>query len=137
MERDMRKQKNAAAVALLAVLVLAGGALAARQTSSLSLVVLESSKATTAPATEPSYGDRITFDVTTTETHPSVNVRCFQDGAWVYDGWANFWGTLSRDFTLTSNYWTGGAANCTARLLHFDRQGRERTLASMDFLVSA
>ena len=133
----MRNTKIAAATGLLCLLVLAGGALAAKPTSSFSLVVLGSERIATASA-EPSYGDQITFNIVTNETaNPSVNVRCFQDGTWVYDGWGNFWGTLSRDFTLKSNYWTTGAASCTARLLYFDRQGRERTLASLDFDVSA
>jgi hypothetical protein len=127
------------AAALIAVLVLAGGALAARSTSSLNLVVLSSSRTTASIPAEPSFGGQITFDVNTSESHPSVNVRCFQDGSWVYDGWQSFWPGYVPEpiFTLSSLYWTSGAASCTARLLYFDRQGRERTLTSMDFHVSA
>ena len=57
----------------------------------------------------------------------------------MYDGWQSFWPGYVPEpiFTLSSLYWTSGAANCTARLLYFDRQGRERTLTSMDFHVSA
>jgi hypothetical protein len=130
--------KHAVAAALIAGLVLAGGALAARSTSSLNLVVLGARTAASEP-TEPSYGGQITFDVSTSESHPSVNVRCYQAGSWVYDGWQSFWPGYVPEpvFTLSSLYWTGGAADCIARLLYFDRQGRERTLTSLAFHVAA
>jgi len=135
----MRKSTIAQLLGLVAVLVVAGVATAAKGSSSLSLVVLGSGSAGAAATATPSQGGQITFDVSTTETdHPSVNVRCYQGGSWVYDGWQSFWpGTHDPVFTLSSLYWTSGAADCTARLLYFDRQGRERTLASMDFHVAA
>jgi hypothetical protein len=138
----MRKDKIAMVVGAVAALVIAASAFAAKQTSSLRLVVLGSGSAPAAAATaEPSQGGQITFNVSTTETnHPSVNVRCYQDGTWVYDGWQSFWaGAADHDpiFTLSSLYWTAGAADCTARLLYFDRQGRDRTLATTDFHVTA
>ena len=82
----------------------------------------------------------ITFDVSTTETNrPYVNVRCYRGGVFVYDDWAALWaGAPESDaFTLSSGYWTGGAADCTARLVAFDKQGREQTLASKAFHVNA
>ena len=137
----MRKDKIAMAVGAVAALVIAATALAAKPTSSLRLVVLGSGSAPAAAATsEPAQGGQITFEVRTTETdHPSVNVRCYQDGTWVYDGWQSFWAGYVPEpvFTLSSLYWTSGAADCTARLVYFDRQGRLRTLASTDFHVAA
>ena len=137
----MRKDKIAIIVGAIVALVVAATAFAARQTSSLSLVVL-SSEATPAAAAapEPTQGGQITFNVSTTQTdHPSVNVRCYQDAAWVYDGWQSFWpGAASHDpvFTLSSNYWTSGGADCTARLVYYDKRGLPHTAASMDFSVA-
>jgi hypothetical protein len=133
-EQQMRKHTIAAMGAFLAILVATGIAAAAKPSSSLSLVVGASSPSATV---QPSYGSDITFNVTTTETdQPYVNVRCYQGTAFVYDGWGFFAGGAQPAFTLSSMYWTGGAADCTARLLYFDKQGRQRTLASLDFQVS-
>jgi hypothetical protein len=125
-------------VAALAALVVAATASAAKQSSSLTLVVLASSP-TAAAAPAPAQGGQITFSVSTTQTdHPSVNVRCYQAGSWVYDGWQSFWpGAPEPVFTLSSNYWTSGAADCTARLVYYDRQGRLQTLATTGFHVNA
>ena len=129
------------AVGVVAALVFAATAFAGKPTSSLELVVLPSGTAAAATTTsEPSYGGQITFDVLTTQTdHPTVNVRCFQDGAWVYDGWESFWEDYVPEpvYTLSSGYWTSGAADCTARLVYVDRHGRVRELTSMDFHVTA
>jgi hypothetical protein len=137
----MRKDRIAIIVGAIVALVVAAAAFAAKPTSSLNLVVLPSGSGLAAATSEPSQAGQITFDVSTTQTnHPSVNVRCYQDGAWVYDGWQSFWPGASTHepiFTLSSLYWTSGAADCTARLLYFDQQGRERTLTSMGFHVAA
>ena len=137
----MRKDKIAIGLGVITALVIATTAFAAKSTSSLNLVVLGAGAAPAAAATaEPSFGGQITFDVSTTQTDtPYVNVRCYQDGAFVYDGWQGFYPSYYKDpiFTLSSGYWTGGAADCTARLLYFDRQGRDRTLASTSFHVAA
>jgi hypothetical protein len=140
-EKAMRKGTIAATTAIFALLLAAAGtALAGKPSSSFDLVVLSADGARAAAAAEPSYGGQITFDVATNQTdRPHVNVRCYQGEAWVYDGWRGFYPSYYREpiYTLASGYWTGGAADCTARLLYFDRQGRERTLASMDFHVTA
>ena len=135
----MSKTTIALAVGV-AALAMTGSAFAGKSSSSLSLVVLSSGTSLATATVQPSYGGQITFDVSTTETdHPQVNVRCYQDGAFVYDGWQGFYPSYYKDpiFTLSSGYWTGGAADCTARLLYFDRQGRDRTLASTTFHVAA
>ena len=137
----MRNSKIAMVVGMVAALVFAVTAFAGKPASSLNLVVLPSGTAAAAATTaEPSYGGQVTFDVSTTQTdRPYVNVRCFQDGNWVYDGWRGFYPSYYTEpvFTLSSNYWTGGAAECTARLVYYDRQGRLRELTSMGFHVTA
>jgi hypothetical protein len=137
----MRKSTIVHTLVVVAVLLTAATALAGKSRSTLNLVVLSSSEALAATAAEPSYGDQITFDVSTTATdRPFVNVRCYQDGAWVYDGWHGFFESYGPEpnFTLSApGYWEGGAADCTARLVKFDSNGRERTLASLGFHVGA
>jgi hypothetical protein len=135
----MRKTTVSLAVGLVALATATGAAFAGKQGSSLNLVVLSTAE-TPAAATQPSYGGQITFDVSTTETdRPSVNVHCYQGTILVYDAWQGFWPGYYTDpvFTLSSGYWTGGAADCTARLVSFGSNGREKTLASLDFHVAA
>ena len=135
-------------MAAVLVLGIAGSAVAGGKggggRGTLSLVVLSDPALTvvTEPVTPvaPHYGDDITFEVSTTATdQPFVNVRCYQGDAFVYDGWAGFyqgaWG--GQTFTLSSMYWTGGEADCTARLVMWGSNGRERTLSTMDFHVEA
>jgi hypothetical protein len=134
----MRKTLIATAGALVAILITVGVATAAKPSSSLSLVVVGSP--TGAGAVQPSYGDTITFDVSTTQTsQPNVNVRCYQGSAFVLDGWGAFWpgALVGQNFTLSSSYWTGGAADCTADLVAYNKQGRAQTLASLSFHVNA
>lgn len=125
---------------LIAMLCLSAAAFAGKQSSSLSLVVLSGDTARSAsPATAPTFGGDITFDVATTQTErPFVNVRCYQGQTFVYDAWHGFFAGYYTDavFTLASSYWSGGSANCTARLVDFGNGGRERTLATTSFAVS-
>lgn len=136
----MSKIVAAALTVAASLLVLAGTALAGKPSSSLSLVLVSSASSTalSSAAAEPSYGNAVTFDVSSTADRPFVNVRCYQNGAFVYDGWHGFFaGYLPEpNFTLASSYWTEGAADCMARLVEWGRNGRERTLASLDFHVS-
>ncbi len=107
----MRKDMIAMVVGAVAALVIAGTAFASKPTSSLNLVILPSGDVQNAATAEPSFGSQITFDVSTTEADtPFVNVRCYQDGAWVYDGWEGFFESYVPDpiFTLASGYWTSG-----------------------------
>jgi hypothetical protein len=125
---------------LLAMLCLSAAAFAGKQSSSLSLVVLSGDSARSASTTAPgpTYGGDITFDVATTQTErPFVNVRCYQGPTFVYDAWHGFFAGYYTDavFTLASSYWSGGSANCTARLVDFGNGGRERTLATTSFAV--
>ena len=91
-----------------------------------------------ASAVWPRYGDVVTFDIWTTETtHPYVNLKCYQNGKLVGEGWDGFFdGALGdRMFGLASPQWTGGAADCTAWLDRYVN-GRWRQLASTGFHVS-
>jgi hypothetical protein len=127
-------------IATIVLALAAGGtALAGKPTSSLSLVMVGSDGARVAATAEPTWGSRITFDVSTTQTdRPFVNVRCYQAGQFVYDGWHGFFASYRLDptFTLASTYWTSGPADCTARLIDFGQNGRERELAAMGFHVA-
>lgn len=134
----MRKD-TIATVGVVAFLLVIGVATAAKPSSSLSLVVVGSGEPAAAAA-EPSYGSQVTFDVTTNETdRPFVNVRCYQGADFVYDGWHGFFESYLPDpvFTLASTYWTGGAADCTARLVEWSQNGKQRTLMTLSFHVAA
>jgi len=87
----------------------------------------------------PNYGETVTFNITTTAEKPYVNVRCYQGTAFVYDSWAGFFkgAWFGRNFTLSSSYWTGGAADCIARLVKWNKNGKQQTLASITFPVGA
>jgi hypothetical protein len=87
----------------------------------------------------PNWGDEITFDLNTSAAQPFVNLRCYQGQAFVYDSWAGFYdgAWFGRTFTLTSSTWQAGDADCTARLVEFARNGRERLLAQIGFRVYA
>lgn len=85
----------------------------------------------------PNWGDTVTFTVSTTMTNaPYVSVSCTQNGTSVYGQSAGFFaGYLwpsQRYFTLSSSYWTGGAANCTARL-YYSNGTKLATLATLSF----
>jgi hypothetical protein len=87
-------------------------------------------------------GQNVTFDVHTTATaYPWVTLNCSQNGAQVYhSSLAMYLGTVySRTFTLASNSWTSGAADCTATLENWDdvsKNGKIYPLASTSFAVA-
>lgn len=88
------------------------------------------------------YGQRVTFTVSTTATaKPMVQLDCYQGGTHVYWASAGFYEGYpwpwNREFRLTSSYWTGGAADCTATLYSNGRNGRIVTHASTSFPVAA
>jgi hypothetical protein len=87
-----------------------------------------------------SYGDDITFNVSTSATaYPQVGLRCWQGTTWVYDAYVGYWAAYQWDrfFRLESTYWNGGAAaTCTARLFYNDSRGRQIILATLDFGVA-
>ncbi len=100
---------------------------------SLSLVLLDSTDGLA------HYGQRVTFNVTTSATQPYVSVNCYQGGVRVASGSAGFFASYpwSKEFTLSSSLWVGGAADCTAALYTTKDGTRITTLASMTFHVYA
>jgi hypothetical protein len=129
-------------MATILAVVATGAALAAsggkgggggKSGSGLTLVPLNSTDGV------PHWGQDITFELSTSAAEPSVNVRCYQGAAFAYDGWAAFWAGawFGQTLTLSSQAWPGGEADCTARLVTFGSNGRERTLATMSFHVYA
>jgi hypothetical protein len=89
----------------------------------------------------PNWGDTVTFKVSTTATtQPHVSLQCSQNGAVVYtaqtgyyDGYPWPW---TQNMSLWSGAWTGGAADCTAKLYYFS--GRKTvTLKTVSFHVDA
>lgn len=80
------------------------------------------------------WGDLVTFNVSTTATsEPWVNLKCWQNGTLVAEGWNGYFerSMTGRIFGLYSASWTGGAADCTAYLT----TPRHAILASTSFHV--
>ena len=131
-----------AAMASLVVLALAvaahAGAAAPKASSSIQLVLL--SAPTSSATSGPGYGDQVTFAFSTSTTdNPQVKLYCYQNGVWVYWNSASFspdFPAGAKNFTLSSSYWTGGAADCTATLWYMAANGNPRSLASTSFHVN-
>jgi hypothetical protein len=88
----------------------------------------------------PNHGDVVTFTISTTATiEPYVNLKCYQNGALVLNGWQGYFdGALnsSRDFGLGSGGWQSGASDCVAALVMYSGKGWSQ-LASTSFRVDA
>jgi hypothetical protein len=84
------------------------------------------------------YGQRVTFDVSTTATDsPFVQVRCSQAGTLVYQDTQGFFPSALGDqwFRLgPTPLWQSGAADCTGDLVKYTRKGWQQ-LASTAFHV--
>jgi hypothetical protein len=131
----------AAALALACTsLAFAGNGVGPNKSSSSSIsLVLMNAATTTTGTSGASYGNQVTFNVSTTVTaYPFVNLKCYQNGSLVGEGWAGFFaGALgSQAFGLYSPQWTGGAADCTATLDVYSN-GKWKELASTSFHVNA
>jgi hypothetical protein len=59
-----------------------------------------------------------------------------QNGGLVAQDWAAFWPS-NEIFILSSPAWTSGAADCTADLGMFSKNGKWKVLASTSFHVNA
>ena len=82
------------------------------------------------------YGDRVRFDISTSSTtEPWVKLRCYQSGTLVATGSEGYFERSLDDgvFGLYSGMWTGGAADCDARLTKPDGS----VLATTTFHVDA
>jgi hypothetical protein len=87
---------------------------------------------------------KVTFKVfTTTTQYPWVTVDCYDaNGTWVYHASNGIFPTsLQQVFTLGSNIWLSGEADCTAWLQNWDNAGGKRgsitNLKSTSFHVYA
>jgi hypothetical protein len=128
-----------AALALTATAAYAGnGAGPNKSASSISPpIVMSSGTAGPSTASGPSFGDTITFNVSTTQTgNPFVNLTCYQNRVLVANDWAAFWPD-NKTFVLSSPAWTSGAADCTANLVGYVSSTRYKVLASTSFHVDA
>ena len=87
----------------------------------------------------PNWGDTVTFNISTTATaQPYVHLVCSGNGIG-YDSWKGvFAGSLDTNwnFVLGSGGWTSGAADCTASLGMYTKQGF-KVLTSASFHVDA
>ena len=87
-----------------------------------------------------SFGDTVTFNVSTTATdRPYVLLNCYQSGTWVSTSNAGFFAAYpwAPNFTLSSGAWTSGAGDCTAKLYMFTSNGKTQNLTSTTFHVNA
>jgi hypothetical protein len=86
----------------------------------------------------PNWGDTVRFNVSTNLTQPYVNLKCYQNGVLVAEGWRGYFsGSLDTpNFGLYAGSWMGGAADCTAYVDNSTRRGMQQ-LASMSFHVYA
>jgi hypothetical protein len=88
---------------------------------------------------QPHFGQNVTFTVSTTATNAvNVALECWQNGVDVYD-WAiglYSWYPWAQLFILSSSYWTGGAADCTATASYASGK-RQIQLATLSFHVYA
>lgn len=82
----------------------------------------------------PSWGDIVTFSVSTTATRAFISLECYQGSAWVLaaGGWP-----LESEFTLAATSWPDGAADCKATLFTTTDGRRTTTLATLSFYVEA
>lgn len=104
--------------------------------SSLTLVLVDSTDGLA------HYGQSITWKVSTTATtQPFVSVQCSQAGAVVYTASSGYFAGYAWPWTqtmiLASGAWTGGAADCSARLYSASSTGKTTTLATTTFHVYA
>jgi hypothetical protein len=88
------------------------------------------------------YGGDVTFTVSTTATDkPLVQADCSQGGTPVYTHSAGFYPGYpwpdSQIFHLTSGAWTGGGADCTAKLYMSNGNGGFSTITTIAFQVAA
>jgi hypothetical protein len=127
-------------VGLMAGAAFASGGQGSRESSStINVVVVGTFGATGAASTQAVYGGKVTFDISTGATaYPFVNLKCYQNGNLVAEGWDGFFdGALGdRMFGLYSPQWTAGAADCTANLV-MKVNTKWKVLASTSFHVSA
>ena len=106
---------------------------ASTATGSFSLVLVDSTDGVA------HWSQHITFNASSTATYYFVRVNCSQSGALVYQQSIGFYvgWPWTKNFTLMSAAWTGGAADCDALLYSTNADGTNfQSLATMTFQVS-
>jgi hypothetical protein len=101
------------------------------RTGTISLVLLNGD-------TQPQFGHQVTFNVSASWSQPYVNLKCYQNGAWVSGEWGGFFAGSAYDqiFGLgPSNSWTSGDADCQADLVEWTAKGSLVVRASTSFHV--
>ena len=142
MLRNVARQGSIVAVLLLVTASVAMAAAGGKPSSSSSISLKLMAAPTTSGTTDPSYGQDVTFNVSTNATsQPFVHLKCTQNGTLVYEGWQSWWNG-PQTFTLggTTAWQGGGAADCTAYLENWDaysQKGKISVLASTSFHVNA
>jgi hypothetical protein len=101
---------------------------------SLSLVMLND-----AGTSGTSYGDTITFTVTTSAERPFVTVNCYQGQTWVYTKQVGFFDGYPwpKQFLLMADSWPGGVADCKATLYTTVDGTSTTVLATLSFQAAA
>jgi hypothetical protein len=135
----MRKTAVAAVLTITLIASMSAAMAAGKGGSTSSVWLVRYGQTASAAATAPSFGEQVTFAFTTNKTtRPWVSNECFQDGVRVsaevhgfFDGYM-----FGQVYTLgPTDKWTGGAANCTAKLLSEDRNNTQ-VLASTTYSVT-
>jgi hypothetical protein len=137
----MPRHTTIAGVLAVVLIASATAAAAAGKSGGTSSVALHRYVQTTGAArSAPSFGEQVTFDVSTSRTdRPWVLNECFQGGVLVsaekhgfFDGYL-----FGEVYTLgPTDRWTGGSADCTAKLLSEDHN-KTQVLATTSYSVSA
>jgi len=90
----------------------------------------------------PNWGDTVSFHVSTTVTsYPYVTLGCTQGGVSVYQSsylvgfFPSYPWPWLQNFLLSSQTWTGGAANCTATL-EYNTGSKWAAIGSLNFDVA-
>jgi hypothetical protein len=104
-------------------------------TSSLTLVMVDDANRNGVP----NYGDKLTFNLSTTVTSPFVSLNCYQGVSWIYAASVGYFDSYpwAKEFTLAGTSWPGGPADCTATLYTTKDGRRTTTLATLSFHVEA
>jgi hypothetical protein len=135
---------EAALISMLVVGLIAGTALASKPgagstsgTSTLTLVLADD----VAGDGVVNWGDTVTFNVSTSATSsPQVSLNCYQGSSLVYNANAAWYDgnpfAYMQMMKLQSGAWTGGAADCTAKM-YYSSGKRTITLKTLSFHVAA
>ena len=89
----------------------------------------------------PNWNDTVTFDVSQNATsEPHVDLTCSQNGTVVYGATTGFYSSYpwpwTQNMTLSSQSWSGGAADCVAKLYYFNGSS-STTLSTVSFTADA